>query len=173
MPRGAANQDVEVGMAKSLMTLCVVLGISNVPAYAGWMSSDAGQMPPNAFVAGQSRDGQRIHVCRAQFEGGVHPGVIGPSSQCDITHRGSGYSIPTYEVLIDNGYSWATVYNGEIPFDALEAGTGPQGTTIYICRGDINTQWYTGTIRQTDAGCSIPLDGSETTAPWYEVLVGN
>jgi hypothetical protein len=160
-------------MTKSLLTLCVILVSLNLPARAGWMTPQGGQMPPNVMVAGQDGNGRLFHICRAGYEGGIHPGIVDPDNNCHVSYDGIVYSLTNYEVLVDSGYSWVPVYNGEIPFDALPAGREPQGDALYICRGDVNSQWHPGKIGHAYSGCSVPYQGRELKTPWYEVLVGN
>ena len=131
-------------------------------------------MPPNAIVAGKNGNGQPLYVCRAQYEGGLYPGTLaGGSRDCSISCEGREYSLSQYEILVGNGYNWVSVYNGEIPFDALPAGNEQKGKILYICRGEVNSEWHAGKIRQTYSGCSVPYAGKELTALWYQVLVGD
>lgn len=160
-------------MTKGLLTLCVILIFADAPARADWVPLQGGEMPANVLAVGQSGSGPRYYVCRAPYEGGVHPGMVGPSGNCDITFDGTQYSFPNYEVLIDQGYSWAAVHYGGIPFDAFPAGREQQGDTLYICRGDVDARWVPGKISRTYSGCSIPHAGKELKAAWYEVLVRN
>lgn len=160
-------------MTRNLLALSIIIILLNVPASAEWVTVESGQIPPNALVAGQSSDNQPAYVCRAQHEGGIHPGMINPSGACDIAYQGGLFSNSNYEVLVGNGYSWVANYNGEIPFDAFPAGTESQGEILYICRGDVDSRWHSGKISQSNSGCSVPYAGKELNAPWYEVLVGN
>lgn len=161
-------------MTRRLLTCWFITVILGIPVHAGWMKAQEGQMPPNAIIVGKSRNGQPLYVCRVQYEGGVYPGTLtGTSRNCTISHKGKEYSFSIYEVLAGSGYRWALVYNGEIPFDALPAGREQQGNILYICRGEINSEWRPGNIRQTYGGCHVPDTGKELTALWYEVLVGN
>lgn len=131
-------------------------------------------MPPNAMVAGKDRNAQPLYVCRVQYEGGVYPGVLaGPAEACSIPYSGKEYRIANYEILTGKDYSWAPAYNGEVPFDALVAGIEPKGTAVYICRGEVNSEWCPGKISQADGGCRVTHAGKELTALWYEVLVGS
>ena len=133
-------------------------------------------MPPNAIVAGERRNGDRFYICRAQYAGGVHPGALARTSRaCSISYGGQEYLLPNYEVLVGSGYSWVSVYDGDIPFDALPAGIERQGSTLtlYICRGEVKSEWRPGKISKTNGGCRVPHAGKELTALWYEVLVGN
>lgn len=57
----------------------------------------AGPSAPNMVVGGGERGGQ-LWICRAAYEGGVHPGkVIG--GQCNIGYGGKEISLPGFDVL--------------------------------------------------------------------------
>lgn len=160
-------------MTKRLLTCWFIAMLMSMPVHAGWMKARGGQIPPNAIVAGNSRNGQPLYICRAQYEGSVYPGtLVGSTQDCSISHDGKEHSLSDYEVLAGGSYSWVPVYQGEIPFDALLAGM-EQGKPLYVCRGEVNSEWRPGKIRQSYGGCSVPFAGKEQTAPWYEVLVGN
>jgi hypothetical protein len=163
-------------MTERPLACWLIAALSSMPVHAGWVKGQGGQIPPNMIVAGQNRNGQPLYVCRAQYGGGVYPGTLGESSRdCSVPYEGRAYSLSDYEVLVDGGYSWVSVYNGEIPFDALPAGNEQQGgtRTLYICRGEVNSEWRPGKIREADGGCRIPYEGRELTALWYQVLVRN
>jgi hypothetical protein len=161
-------------MTKPLLACWFIAAVLSLPVHAGWVKAQAGQTPPNAIVAGKSRDGQPFYVCRAQYEGGIYPGTLAsPSQECRIPYEGKEYSFTNYEVLAAGNYNWIAVYSGDIPFDAMPAGREQQGNILYICRGEINSEWHPGKIRHASSGCSVPYAGKELTAPWYEVLVGN
>jgi hypothetical protein len=160
-------------MTKCLLVLCVILASSNLPANAEWVLAQGGVLPPNALIGGQNSNGQPLYICRVKFEGSIFPGMTGPSKTCDISHEGKTYFFSKYKVLVGDGYSWAAVYEGEIPFDAFSFGEESQGNVRYICRGDVESHWYPGNISQTNKGCSISYEGKAKTVYWYEVLVGN
>jgi len=161
-------------MTKRLLACWFIIVLFSTTVRAGWIKAQEGQVPPNAIVAGKNRDGQLLYVCRVQYEGGVYPGALASDTKnCSISYDGKEYSLPNYEILVGVGYSWVTVYNGEVPFDALLAGKEPQGNAIYICRGEINSEWCPGKISTTYGGCRVPHAGKELTALWYEVLVGS
>jgi hypothetical protein len=161
-------------MTKRLLACCFITVHLSIPVQAGWIKAQGGQTPPNAIAAGKNRNGQPLYVCRAQYEGGIYPGTLADTSRyCSISCDGKEVSLSNYEILSGNSYSWVPVYNGEIPFDALPAGNEREGNPLYICRGEANSEWRSGKIRQTYGGCIVPYAGKELTAPWYEVLVGN
>jgi len=161
-------------MIRSLLTCCVIAMLLCLPARAAWMGPQGGQIPPNALVAGQGSNGQPLYVCRAQYGVGIYPGTLaGASTDCSISYDGSEQKLPDYEVLVDEGYSWVSTYNGEIPFDALPVGAEKQDDIVYICRGEVDSQWRPGKIRHANSACLVSYRGKELKAPWYEVLVGN
>lgn len=160
-------------MTKRLLACWFITVLLSAPVHAGWIKAQGGQVPPNAIVAGKNRNGQPLYVCRALYEGGVYPGALaGASRDCNISYEGKEYSFSNYEVLAGDGYSWVTVFNGEIPFDALLAGIEQQGKTLYVCRGEVDSELCPGKIGQAYGGCRVPHAGTERTALWYEVLVG-
>jgi DM9 repeat len=161
-------------MTKRLLACWFIAVLLSMPVHADWVKAQDGQLPPNAVVAGKTRDGQPLYVCRARYERGVYPGALtGAYRDCSVSYEGKEYSLQDYEVLVGGSFSWIAVFNGEIPFDALPAGREQKGNPLYICRGEINSEWHPGKIRQTYGGCSVPYAGKELTAPWYQVLVGN
>ena len=122
-------------MTKRLLACWFIIVFFSTTVHAGWIKAQEGQVPANAIVAGKNRNGQLLYVCRVQYEGGVYPGAS-DSQNCSITYDGKEYSLPNYEILVGVRYSWVTVYNGEIPFDALLAGKELQGElSIYLSRG--------------------------------------
>ena len=161
-------------MIKRLLACCVITALLNVPVHAGWIKAQGGQIPSNPIVAGKNRNGQPLYVCRAQYQGGIYSGTLADASRgCGISYDGREYFLTNYEILVGSNYSWVSVYNGEIPFDALPAGSEQHGNTLYICRGEVDSEWRSGKIRKTYGGCSVLYAGKDLTAPWYEVLVGN
>ena len=160
-------------MSRRLLAACVIILLLGIPADAGWLRAEGGQMPANAIVAGKNHNGLPLYVCRGEHEGGLYPGILDETSlDCSIHHGGREFLINDFEVLTGEKYKWISVFNGEIPFDALQAGKGLEGNSIYVCRGEMDSVWRPGTISQADDGCRVLNAGKEQTALWYEVLVG-
>ncbi len=63
-----------------------------------WVPAEGGAIPQGAVLGG-SENGQPLFICRAQYNGGVHPGkVVGQN--CNIGWGGREILNPTYEVLV-------------------------------------------------------------------------
>ena len=67
----------------------------------GWQSAEGGHIPDSAIVAGKEANGEDIFVCRAAFEGGIHPGKIFRSmGTCLVPWGGQEHHLHKYEVLV-------------------------------------------------------------------------
>lgn len=63
-----------------------------------WVPASGGSVPPLAVVGGHEANGSPQYVCRAYYNGGMHPGkVVG--ANCNIGWGGAEVTLPTYEVL--------------------------------------------------------------------------
>ena len=93
---GYGGNEVE---ANSYFTLQV--SQSSIKRYT-WHRASNGQVPAlNGYVPIEvGREGSRIlYVCRANYNGGVHPGKI-VGSNCNFGWGGNEITIPNYEVLM-------------------------------------------------------------------------
>ena len=64
-----------------------------------WIQSD-GLMPFGAIPGGYESNGTILYICRASYNGGLHPGKV-VSKTCRIGWGGKEVSSPKYEVLIN------------------------------------------------------------------------
>lgn len=55
-------------------------------------------VPPNAVIGGQA-DGHNLPICRASYQGGVHPGKLW-AGNCNIGYGGREIVLPIFEVLV-------------------------------------------------------------------------
>jgi len=60
---------------RAAVSFVVCVGMSSA-AFAGWTSSSGGNVPEQSVVAGSESDGAPLFVCRANYNGGVHPGKV-------------------------------------------------------------------------------------------------
>jgi hypothetical protein len=63
-----------------------------------WVPASNGSIPPGAFVAGHEPD-RKLILCRAPYNGGVHPGKI-VGGTCDFGWGGQEMYAASYEVLV-------------------------------------------------------------------------
>lgn len=102
--------------------------ILTVPGLS-WVAYD-GTIPANV-VNGGSENGKKLGVCRASYEGALHPGkVVG--TNCNIGWGGKEVVVPAFELLVNGGasLSWAP-FKGVIPKGAVQADT-EKGKPLYI-----------------------------------------
>ena len=94
-----------------------------------WIPFD-GTIPVNV-VNGGRENGNNLPVCRAEYNGALHPGKL-VGSNCNIGWGGKEIELPTLEILINGGQlvKWVTV-KGSIPEGAVEAGV-ENGNPLYV-----------------------------------------
>ena len=72
----------------------------SVPAGATWQPTTGANIPATAIIGGQEAAGV-LAICRANHQGGVHPGKTRREfNGCNIGWGGSEVAIPQYEVLV-------------------------------------------------------------------------
>ncbi len=146
-----------------------------------WTDAKNGAIPDGAYQAGiETIKGIKylLYICRAEVEGGIHPGKIRNSFQgCDVTFGGKERQVATYQVLMAANYRWANSINGAIPSGAVLGGMDipPVKEELFMCRAAVPGQsgLHPGKIRANFGGCSVGWGGDSTIVKQYEVLVNN
>jgi len=158
-------------MALAVAGIMLTAGIS--ASSAQWQQASNGFVPRGAMRAGQESNGAPLFVCRAFFNGGLHPGKIRPEFRgCNIPYGGRENRVGRYEVLMDvRGVRWVMRRNGNVPRRALPAGREANGAPLYLCRAFFNGGLHPGKIRREFNGCNIPYGGREQRVSNYEVLI--
>lgn len=110
-----------------------------------WVSAHDGVVPPNAVAGGREGDGERLFLCRAAFEGGVHGGKLRAAFQgCNISYGRKEHTIRQYQVLTlqpaapppgtaETQHDCACLHNRTgrwIPFEYAWSGGKMQGSTL-------------------------------------------
>jgi hypothetical protein len=72
-------------------------------------------------VATKGLFGSVIVVCRANYEGGQHPGAVW-NGDCNFGWGGVTHYSSTYEVLVDENYRWVTATAEGMPANAIDGG---------------------------------------------------
>jgi len=70
--------------------------------HATWVPAASGQVPPRAIQGGveAAPESQRLYVCRANYQNGIHAGKLRPEfGGCNLGWGGKEVTVPTYEVL--------------------------------------------------------------------------
>ena len=147
-----------------------------------WVSSSNGSVMLSKMIqGGQNRNNIPLFLCRAKFNGGIHPGKINLKKHkgCHIAWGGIEYEIsnPTnweYAISAANSLAnqrWQTRSGGAIPSSAVKTGQEANGVFLYTCRAKFNSGIHPGKIHSEFGGCNIPYGGREHTIFEYDVLV--
>jgi hypothetical protein len=97
-----------------LLAGCAILASTDGNALVPGHWSD--KHPGNGVVTGKAGGVGPLTVCRAKFDNGWHPGKVW-QGQCHFEWGWVDHVSPTYQVLLDNGYTWQS------PFVMPPAGT--------------------------------------------------
>jgi hypothetical protein len=141
-----------------------------------WVYEKAGSVPLDAIIGGTEPDGTRLYICRAFFNGGLHPGRVRPGlAGCDIGWGGVEHLVPFYQVLVPR---WRSAINGNVPtgaysygFEAPDPGNNFIGPALYPCRAFLNGGLHPGKVRPGFTGCYVGWGGKEISVNPYEVLI--
>lgn len=150
--------------------------LQGVPASAQWVAGQRGHIPVADGPTGRQDDGRPLWVCRAWYNGGLHPGKVRPGFRgCNIGWGGEEHAIERYEVLAGGagGYAWVRAQRGFIPDFAIAAGRDSDGRTLFVCRARYRNGVHPGKIYNSFGGCNIGWGGREPMVTTYEVLVSS
>jgi hypothetical protein len=142
-------------------------GALALPAHAdpNWTAGSA----PDALVGGVDGDGTPLQICRANYNGGLHPGKTRADwGSCDVSFGGGEYWLTNYETLVP---AWVTTSGGGIPQDSIPVGKESNGNPLFVCRANYGGGVQLGKLAQGYDGCFVPFGGSELHLPNYDVLV--
>ncbi|MCL6417651.1 DUF3421 domain-containing protein [Aestuariirhabdus sp. Z084] len=137
-------------------------------ANADWVSASHGDIPSGSLMSGHEADGETLYVCRATYEGGVHPGKVRSTlGACNIGWGGKEIPVEQYETYV----IWQQATDGEVPPFAVVAGHESDGEKLYICRGNYNGGVHSGKVRSAFGACNLGWGGEEVMVNPYEVLI--
>ena len=121
-------------------------------------------MPAHAVIVGRESDGRPLRACRANHQGGVHPGKLVDDGLCHIGWGGRAVKLSTFELLTVAPGRWG-------PADDLTrayvAGS-ENGKGIPICRVSHEGGIHPGKLIQ--GKCNIAYADRELELPTFEVL---
>lgn len=145
----------------------IATGLTSV-ANAGWVSANNGSIPSGSMVSGHEANGEKLYVCRANYEGGVHPGKVRSAfGACNIGWGGKEVPVKEYETYV----VWQKAEGGKVPSSAIVAGKESNGEKLYICRGNYKGGVHSGKVRSAFKACNLSWGGQEVKVNSYEVLV--
>ncbi|XP_073811849.1 uncharacterized protein, partial [Musca autumnalis] len=139
-----------------------------------WVSSNLEYAPANAVVAGHDSDGSFIYVGRAEHNGLMLPAKFIPD-RCEayVASEGNEIRKSNIEVLLGPTYSWAQVYNGHIPANAVHSGYTESGEPMYIGRAKHCGSVTPGLVLAESDSILIPYAGREVCVGSCEILLRN
>jgi hypothetical protein len=138
-------------------------------ATLNWVAAAGGQVPAGTVTGGQE-PGRTLYICRANFQGGTHPGKL-IAGNCNIGYGGREVEVRNYEALVQQGsvpLRWVAAAGGQVPAGAVTGGQEP-GRTLYICRANFQGGIHPGKL--IAGNCNIGYGGREVEVRNYEVLV--
>jgi hypothetical protein len=126
-----------------------------------WVPGNGGI--PAGAISGDTEGGRPLAVCRANYQGGVHPGKV-VTGNCNIGWGGREITIATYEVLVGNA-SWGPARPG---LSGAVMGGSERGNGIAVCRALFNGVRHPGKV--VSGNCNIGWGGKEQVLQNFEVL---
>ena len=147
-----------------------------------WIRSKNGIVELSKMIqGGQNRNNVPLYLCRAKFNGGIHPGKLNLKRHkgCHISWGGTEHEISNLnnweyaisETKILPNQNWQFTAGGAIPYAALQTGREANGVYLYTCRAKMNGGMHPGKVRAEFGGCNIPYGGREYTVIEYDVLI--
>ena len=107
--RGAYNGGVHSGKVRAAFGACnigwggkeVKVNPYTVLTEQRWVPASGGNVPDGALPGGKEANGERLYLCRASYNGGVHPGKVRAAfGGCNIGWGGGEHVVSSYEVLV-------------------------------------------------------------------------
>ena len=122
-----------------------------------------GTLPADAVI-GEAEDGRNLYVCRARYEGGLHPGKV-VSGRCNIGWGGREIALPAYEVLAGGRGAWGPP---QADMAGAFVGGAESDRPLYICRARFGRGTHPG--KAFGGNCLIGWGGRENALTAYEVF---
>jgi len=136
-------------------------------------SYDGGLGGPSPYQGGTDSDNQPLFVCRAYYQGGLHPGKLKSGVGCYIPYGGNEILLNNYQVLQDDlpmthdynhysEYSWLDIRGG------YEANQTTYLTLCVAYYNDGSTQ--PGKYSSADHNCHFSYAGREMLASYFDLV---
>lgn len=136
-----------------------------------WVRQSAGAISPAAVPAGRDTNGERLFICSAEYNGGLHPGKIRRGfNGCNFGYGSREMTAANYKTMVGRG-RWVRAEGGQVPPNALQSGNEADGQPLFVCLASYENSLQPGKIRPGFSGCNFGYGGNELTASIYDVLV--
>jgi hypothetical protein len=93
----------------------------------------SGRLPANAVYGGYETNGNKLAVCRCNFQGSWHPGKV-VAGKCNIGYGGREYAVSNFQVLTQQSgvrIRWQPVSGNNMPGNAFVGGV-ENGRKLYV-----------------------------------------
>lgn len=135
-----------------------------------WVRLSSGEIDRRAHAAGRDTNGVPLYVCAADFNGTNQPGKIREGFDgCNFGYGGSEMTSATYSLMVGRA-NWAHASDGNVPSNAIQAGSERDGQALFVCRVNYEGSVQIGKVRPGFSGCNFGYGGREFTANPYEVM---
>lgn len=135
-----------------------------------WERMSGGAIDGRAPSSGRDTNGAPLYVCSAEFNGVNQPGKIRHGFRgCNFGYGGQELTSGTYMVLLGRP-KWARASNGQVPANAVQAGSELNGSPLFVCRTQYEGSMQLGKVRPGFRGCNFGYGGGELTGNPYEVM---
>ncbi|XP_058979645.1 C3 and PZP-like alpha-2-macroglobulin domain-containing protein 8 [Musca domestica] len=134
-----------------------------------WVPAANGEIPPEALQGGFDGS-EQLYIARAQHEGDMIPGKLHPShGVCYVAYGGGEHGHSEYEVLCAGFGIWVPVNDGNIPPNAVQAGTTADGEPLFVGRATHDGTVTVGKVQPSHGCCYIPYGGEELAYKEFEI----
>ncbi|XP_067006447.1 uncharacterized protein [Anabrus simplex] len=136
-----------------------------------WVKYTEGPIPRGAVIAGNTKDGQKLFVGRADHQGEILPAKVISRGCAFVPHGGVEHIKFDFEVLCNAPVSWQPGAFGNVPPKALPVGVTSSPEPLYYGRVIHDGALIPGKIQPSLRKCFVPYGGKELLFDMYEVLV--
>lgn len=110
--------------------------------------------------------------CSAFHESDLIPGKFIPKIKaCVVSYDGMEVTVPEFEVLLNDNYSWVESSEGAMHENAVIGGNTEKGETLFVGRVLHEGHYLPGKIHPTHECIYVATGGAEISYKSYEILV--
>jgi len=143
-----------------------------------WVLTHGTQIPKGALVGGQESDGTPLYIARTFFEGGIHPGKVGPNFKkgAIIGYDGEEIELENYEVLLGDAQTIRWEDTSRFSVQSLggrpvEGGREADGTPLFIVQAPYKDGVHPGKTSEKLGNADITYGGHEKRIDRFRVLL--
>jgi hypothetical protein len=165
-------------MKKSFISALILIGahfgilhVLHAQTNVEWVSYK-GNLPANVVYGGQE-NGQKLAVCRCNYNGALHAGKV-VSGKCNIGWGGREIIASSFEILVkkmETDLNWVSISGGNMPTNAVISGV-ENGRQLYVGKANYANGVHPGKVFWNGSRfiCNIGYGGKEYTLMEFKVL---